>query len=94
MQEPNAIDCSSQVATTTASVLSIGGGVLPCELGRMVNEEAGAGVGTMVAGDGAQGGSNNSLVPALVLLEVTQLTKAVHNNKAGLHKPNKGLEVE
>lgn len=94
MQEPNAIDCSSQVATTTACIPSIRGSFLTRQLGGVVDQQAGAGVGTMVAGDGAQGGSNNSLVPALVLLEVTQLTKAVHNNKAGLHKPNKGLEVE
>ena len=94
MQEPNAIDCSSQVATSTACILGIRGSFLTRQLGGVVDQEAGTGIGAVVTGEGAQGRSNGPLVPALVLFEVTQFPEAVHNNKAWLHKPNKGLEVE
>ena len=94
MQEPNAIDCSSQVATTTACILSIGSSLLTRQLGGVVNQEAGARVGAVVTGEGAQGSSNGPLVPTLVLLEVTQFPEAIDNNQARLHESNKGLEVE
>ena len=94
MQEPDAIHSPSQVATSTACILGIGSSLLTRQLGGVVDQEAGAGVGAVVTGEGAQGGSNGPLVPALVLFEVTQFPEAIDNNQARLHESNKGLEVE
>ena len=94
MQEPDAIHSPSQVATSTACILSIGSSLLTRQLGGVVDQQAGTGIGGVVTGEGAQGSSNGPLVPALVLLEVTQFPEAIDNNQARLHESNKGLEVE
>ena len=52
MQEPNAIHLPSQVTAPTACILSIGGGFPASQLGGVVDQEAGAGVGTMVTSEG------------------------------------------
>ena len=86
MQEPNAIDCSSQVATTTACILSIGSSLLTRQLGGVVDQQAGTGIGGVVGGHGLQGIDNGALFLAHVLLEATKLTEAVHNDQAGLYQ--------
>jgi hypothetical protein len=94
MQEPNAIHLPSQVTAPTACILSIGGGFPASQLGGVVDQEAGAGVGTMVTSEGAQGIGNRALFLTDVLLEVAQFPEAVHDYQAGLNHLNKGMEVE
>ena len=94
MQKPNTIDCSSQVATTTACILGIGGSFLARQLSGVVDQEAGARVGTVVTSEGAQGIGNRALFLTDVLLEVAQFPEAVHDYQAGLNHLNKGMEVE
>ena len=88
MQKPNAIDCSSQVATTTACILSIRGSFLTRQLGGVVDQEAGARVGAVVTGEGAQGVSDRALFLTDVLLERAKFAEAVHNNETWLDKAN------
>ena len=94
MQEPNAIDCSSQVATSTACILGIRGSFLTRQLGGVVDQQAGAWVGGVIRRHSFEGIDNGTLFFAHILLEVTQFPEAIDNNQARLHEPNKGLEVE
>jgi len=88
MQEPNAIDCSSQVATTTACILGIRGSFLTRQLGGVVDQQAGTGIGEVVTGEGAQGISDRTLFLTDVLLERAKFAEAVHNNETWLDKAN------
>ena len=88
MQEPNAIDCSSQVATTTACILGIRGSFLTRQLGGVVDQQAGTGIGGVVTGEGAQGISDRTLFLTDVLLERAKFAEAVHNNETWLDKAN------
>lgn len=94
MQKPDAIHLPSQVATAPTSILSIGSSLLTRQLGGVVDQEAGARVGTMVTSEGAQGIGNRALFLTNVLLEVTQFSEAIDNNEAGLNHLNEGMEVE
>lgn len=88
MQEPNAIDCSSQVATTTACILGVGGSLLARQLSGVVDQETGARVGAVVTGEGAQGIGDRALFLTDVLLERAKFAEAVHNNETWLDKAN------
>lgn len=94
MQKPDAVHLPSQVATTTACILGIGGSLLARQLSGVVDQEAGARVGTVVTSEGAQGIGNRALFLTDVLLEVTQLSEAIDNNEARLDHLNQGMEVE
>ena len=88
MQEPNAIHSPSQVATPSPGILSVGGGFFTSQLGRMVDQQAGARVGAVVTGEGAQGVSDRALFLTDVLLERAKFAEAVHNNETWLDKAN------
>ena len=88
MQEPDAIHSPSQVATSTACILGIRGSFLTRQLGGVVNQEAGARVGAVVTGEGAQGVSDRALFLTDVLLERAKFAEAVHNNETWLDKAN------
>ncbi len=86
IQEPDRVHSPSQVARATASILGIGHDFPTCELGGVVDQQAGTGVGGVVGGHGLQGIDNGALFLAHVLLEATKLTEAVHNDQAGLYQ--------
>ena len=86
IQKPDAIYGPSQVARATASILGIGHDFPTCELGGVVDQQAGTGVGGVVGGHGLQGIDNGALLLTDVLLEATQLTETVHNDQARLHE--------
>lgn len=88
MQEPDAIHSPSQVATSTACILGIRGSFLARQLGGVVDQQAGTGIGGVVTGEGAQGISDRALFLTDVLLERAQFTEAVHNNETWLDKAN------
>ena len=86
IQEPNGIHRASQVARAAPSILGIGHDFPTCELGGVVDQQAGTGVGGVVSGHGLQGIDNGALLLAHVLLEATKLTETVHNDQARLHE--------
>ena len=86
IQEPDRVHSPSQVARATASILGIGHDFPTCELGGVVDQQAGTGVGGVVGGHGLQGIDNGALFLAHVLLEATKLTEAVHNDHTRLHE--------
>ena len=85
MQEPNAIHSPSQVATPSPGILSVGGGFLASQLGRMVDQQAGAGVGRVVTGQGTQSIGDGALLLTHVLFKGAQFTEAIDNNETGLY---------
>jgi len=94
MQKPDTVYLPSQVTATPTGILSIGGGLLARQLGRMVDQETSTRVSRVVTSKGAQGIGNRALLLTDVLLEVTQFTEAIDNDQARLDHLNKGVEVE
>ena len=86
IQEPDRVHSPSQVARATACILGIGHDFPTCELGRVMDQQAGTGVARVVSGHGLQGIDNGALLLTDVLLEATQLTETVHNDQARLHQ--------
>ena len=80
MQEPDTIHRPSQVATPSPGILSVGGGFLASQLGRMVDQQAGAGVGRVVTGQGTQSIGDGTLFFTDVLLEGAKLAEAIDNH--------------
>ena len=94
MQEPDAIHCPSQVATSRPGILSIGSSLLTRQLGGVVDQEAGARIGGGWLLVRERRAAAMVRWSPLVLFEVTQFPEAIDNNQARLHESNKGLEVE
>lgn len=88
MQEPDAIHRPSQVATPSPGILSIRGGFLASQLGGVMDQQARAGVGGMVTGQGTQSIGDWALFLADILLEGAQFTETVHNHEAWSHEFN------
>ena len=86
MQEPDAIHSPRQVTGPTTCILGIGCTFPACQLGRVVDQDAGTGVLRVVGGAGTNGIHNGALFLTDILLEATKLTEAVHNDQAGLNQ--------
>ena len=85
MQEPDAIHCSSQVATPSPGILSIGSSLLTRQLGGVMDQQAGAWVGGVIRRHSFEGIDNGTLFFAHILLEVTQFPEAIDNDQARLY---------
>ena len=85
MQEPDAIHSPRQVTGPTTCILGIRRAFPACQLGRVVDQDAGTRVLRVVGGAGTNGVDNRALFLTHVLLETTQFTEAIDDNETRLY---------